>query len=299
MDFEKANYKTGERITIFCIIGNIALSLLKLLAGLLGNSKALVSDAFNSASDVISTLMVLISIKIAQKPVDKDHPYGHGKIEPIAAAFVGITMVYAAFTIVKDIFTSVIRHSFVTPSLIAIVGAVLSIIIKEIMFRITYREGKKINSVSLVATAWDHRSDVYCSAGALLGVIGSIAGEYFNLGFLEYMDPLAGAIVACMIFRTAFNVLKHSINGLMDSSPDIETINRIKETVLNTEGVLSISWIKARYMGRHLFVDIGIGVDPTITVEQGHDISEIVTQNILKNIYDVIEVLVHIDPAVK
>ncbi|NSW90404.1 MAG: cation transporter [Firmicutes bacterium] len=295
---QETNYKKGERITTACVVGNVILSLFKLFAGLTGGSKAMVSDALHSGSDVVATLVVLIGIKIAKKPVDKEHPYGHGKIEPIAAAFVGVTLIFAAFAIVKGIIESIINHSFATPSFITIVAAVISIVVKEAMFRITYSEGKKINSVSIMANAWDHRSDAYSSIGTFFGILGSIIGNYFNIYFLEYLDPLAGAIVACLIFKVAFDILKHSIKGLMDSSPSSEKINSIKESVMGIDGVISISWIKARYMGQHLFVDMGIGVDPGITVEEGHNIAMLTKEKLLEDIKDVFEVLVHIDPVV-
>lgn len=291
------NYGQGEKITIACIIGNIILSLFKLFAGLYGGSKAMVSDALHSASDVVATLVVYIGIRIAKKPIDKEHPYGHGKIEPIAAAFVGVTLVLAAIAIVKGIIVSIIEHSFTTPSFIAIVAALLSIVVKEAMFRITYHEGKKINSISIMANAWDHRSDAYSSIGTFLGIMGSIIGSHFNIHFLEYLDPLAGAIVACMIFKVAYDILRHSIKGLMDSSPDISKIDNIRESVLSIDGVVSVSWVKARYMGQHLFIDMGIGVDPHLTVKEGHDISVQTKEKVLEDIKDAFEVLVHIDPA--
>lgn len=294
---QKNNYNKGEKITIVCIIGNIILSLFKLFAGLYGGSKAMVSDALHSASDVVATLVVYIGIKIAKKPIDKEHPYGHGKIEPIAAAFVGTTLIFAAIAIVKGIVVSIIEHSFTTPSFIAIVAAILSIAVKEVMFRITYHEGKKLNSIAIMANAWDHRSDAYSSIGTLFGITGSIIGNYFNIHYLEYLDPLAGAVVACMIFKVAFDIMKHSINGLMDSSPDSKKINHIKESVMSIDGVISVSWIKARYMGQYLFVDMGIGVDPHITVEKGHDISILVKEKVLEDIRDIFEVLIHIDPV--
>ena len=296
-DLQEVNYKKGEIITTTCIIINIILSLFKLFAGLTGSSKAMLSDALHSTSDVVATVVVLIGIKIAKKPVDKEHPYGHGKIEPIAAAFVGVTLLFAAFAIVKGIIESIINHSFTTPSFIAVVAAVTSIAIKEAMFRITYSEGKKINSMAIMANAWDHRSDAFSSIGTFFGILGSIIGNHLNIHFLEYLDPLAGVIVACLIFKVAFDILKHSIKGLMDSSPGIEKINSIKESVMDIDGVISVSWVKARYMGRHLFVDMGIGVDPCITVEEGHNIAALTKERLLQDIKDVIEVLIHIDPV--
>jgi cation diffusion facilitator family transporter len=291
------SYNKGEKITIICIIGNILLSLFKLFAGIYGNSKAMISDALHSASDIVATVVVYIGIKIAKKPIDEDHPYGHGKIEPISAALVGIILIFAVVVILRGIILSIIRHSFSTPSYIAILGALLSIVVKEIMFRVTLKEGKKINSISIIANAWDHRSDVYSSMGTFIGITGSIVGNHFNISFLEYLDPLAGVVVGCMILKVAYDILNHSIKGLMDSSPDMSKIRNIEKSVLDINGVLSVSWVKARYIGQHLFVDMGIGVNSNLTVKEGHDISVLVKERVLNDVKDVFEVLVHIDPV--
>ncbi|NLC69454.1 MAG: cation transporter [Clostridiaceae bacterium] len=296
-NLQGADYKKGEIITIACIIINVALTIFKLFAGLAGNSKAMISDALHSFSDIVATVVVLIGIKIAKKPVDSEHPYGHGKTEPIAAAFVGITLAFATFAIIKGIIESIINHSFITPSYIAVIAALVSIVVKEAMYRITYSEGKRINSISMMANAHEHRSDAFSSIGTFLGITGSIAGSRLDIPFLEYLDPLAGIIVASLIFKTAFDILKHSMKGLMDSSPGTEKINSIKDTVMNIEGVISVSWVKARYIGRHLFVDIGIGVAPFLTVEEGHDIAALAKERLMQNIKEIAEVLVHVDPV--
>ena len=292
------DYRHGEKITLGCIFGNIILTTIKLFAGILGNSKAMVADALHSASDIVATTVVLIGIKIAKRPVDNEHPYGHGKVEPIAAAFVGVTLILAVFMIVKGIFESIISHSFVTPSLIALAAAVASIVVKEAMFRITRDAGKRINSESIMADAWHHRSDAFSSIGTFFGILGSIIGKRLNIYFLEYLDPIAGAVVACMIFKVAYDILKHSIKGLMDSSPDSDKISGIREIVNEIEGVISVPWIKARYIGQHLFVDMAVEVDAGITVEAGHDIAMMAQEKVLGYFNDVYEVLVHIDPAV-
>jgi cation diffusion facilitator family transporter len=291
------DYKQGEKITLTCIIGNIILTAFKLFAGIFGGSKAMVADALHSASDIVATTVVFIGIKIAKKPVDDGHPYGHGKIEPIAAAFVGVTLIFAAFMIVKGIIESVIAHSFAAPSFIALVAAIVSIVIKEAMFRATYAAGKKINSQSIMADAWHHRSDAFSSVGTFFGILGSIIGKKMNIHFLEYLDPLAGAVVGCMIFKVAYDILRHSIKGLMDSSPDEQKISSIRETVSGIEGVVHVPWIKARYIGQHLFVDMAVEVDACKTVEEGHDIAVMVRERILENENDVYEVLVHIEPV--
>lgn len=290
------DYKRGERITLFCIIGNVLLSIFKFITGIIGNSKAMVADALHSVSDVIATIAVFIGIKIAKKPIDQNHHYGHGKVEPLVAFFVGIILFFAAISVTERIIQSIRTHSFLAPSFIALIAAFVSIIVKEIMFRITYIEGKKINSESIMANAWDHRSDAYSSIATVFGIGFSMLGHHFNIPWLQYMDPLAGMIVACMIFRVAYCIIKQSIKGLMDASPDTHIIKEIECIILECEEVLGIPWIKARYIGQHLFIDLALEVDANITVKEGHTISTEIEKKIKNEIEDAYEVIIHVEP---
>ncbi len=293
---KEVDYSRGERVTIGCIIGNVLLSALKLAAGLIGNSKAMVSDALHSASDIIATTVVLVGLKIAKKPVDKEHPYGHGRVESITAAFVGVVLVFAAIMIIQGIVESIITHSFTTPNFLALGAAVMSVAVKEIMYRVTYAAGKSIGSESMMADAWHHRSDAFSSIGSFIGILGSMAGRWFGIGFLEYLDPIAGAVVACFIFKIAYDILKMSVKNLMDASPHDGKLDSIKEAALCIEGILSVPALKARYLGQRLHVDIEIEVCSGITVEAGHDIAETARGHIIQAIDDVYEVNVHVEP---
>lgn len=257
----------------------------------------MIADALHSASDIVATTVVLIGIRIARKPVDREHPYGHGKVEPLAAAFVGATLIFAAVMIVKGIIESIVTHSFATPTYLALAAAVLSMTVKEAMFRVTYAAGKKINSQSIMADAWHHRSDAYSSIGTFVGILGSIIGKRLGIHILEYMDPLAGAVVACLIFKVAYDILKHAVRGLMDASPGDDAIAAIRDAAADTLGAQRVSRIKGRYVGQHLFVDMEIEVDPAITVEAGHAIAAEVRTRIMEAVADVGEVLVHVEPA--
>lgn len=293
---KEIDYKKGERITIGCIIGNIVLSALKLAAGILGGSKAMIADALHSASDIVATSVVLVGIKVAQKPADCEHPYGHGKVEPIAAAFVGVTLIFAAIIIVKGIVESIVKQTFGTPTYLALAAAVVSIVVKEIMFRMTYAAGKKINSEAIMADAWHHRSDAYSSIGTFVGILGAIIGGTFGIRFLQYLDPFAGAVVACMIFKVAYDILKHAVRGLMDSSPDGEKLIKIWDAVSAVEGIASIPDIKARYIGQRLFIDLQIEVDAEISVDAGHALADDARMRIIESVPDAYEVMVHVEP---
>ena len=290
------DYKKGEKITIACIIGNIVLSALKLAAGIIGGSKAMIADSLHSASDIVATSVVLVGIKVAQKPADSEHPYGHGKVEPIAAAFVGVTLIFAAFIIVKGIVESIINQTFGTPTFLALAAAVVSIVVKEIMFRITYAAGKKIKSESIMADAWHHRSDAYSSIGTFIGILGAIIGGKLGIRFLQYLDPIAGAVVACMIFKVAYDILKHAVKGLMDSSPEGEQLMKIWDAAAGIEGVVTVSDIKARYIGQRLFIDLEIGVDSERSVDEGHTLAAFARSRIIDSVPDAYEVMVHVEP---
>lgn len=290
------DYRRGEKVTIACIIGNIVLSALKLAAGIIGGSKAMIADSLHSASDIVATSVVLVGIKVAQKPADQEHPYGHGKIEPLAAAFVGVTLIFAAIVIVKGTVESIVQQTFTTPTVLALAAAVVSIVVKEAMYRVTYAAGKKINSEAIMADAWHHRSDAYSSIGTFVGILGAIIGGRFGIRFLQYLDPIAGAVVACLIFKVAYDILKHAVKGLMDAAPESEKLIKIWHTVAEVDGVSTISDVKARYIGQRLFVDLEIEVDAQLSVDQGHAIAEYARNQVIESVPDAYEVLVHVEP---
>lgn len=289
-------YRRAEKITLLCLLGNIALCLFKGFAGYLGGSKAMMADAYHSLSDIIATLVVYFSLKIAQKPVDACHHYGHGKVEPLCAAFVGVTLVLASGYILKDILVTIASGLFPPPSLIALIAAVISILVKESMFRITFAEGKRINSDAVIANAWDHRSDAYSSIGTFAGILGSIAGGALNIPALQYLDPVAGIVVALLIAKFAIKILKEAVKKLMDSSPEEEKIAVFLETLQDIDEIEAISWIKARYVGNNLMVDLAIEVDADKTIEQGHMIALAAKQMLMDKYDDIEDVIVHINP---
>ena len=292
-----AIYRQGIRITVWCIIGNIILSVLKLLAGIFGRSQAMISDALHSASDIVATSVVLVSIKIAGKPIDKEHPYGHGKAESIAAAFVGVTLIFAAAMILKGIIESIAVHSFAAPNYLALGAAVLSIVVKEAMYRVTIAAGQRIGSESIIADAWHHRSDAFSSIGTFIGILGSMIGQWLNIGFLQYLDPIAGAVVACLIFKVAYDIIKPAVRRLMDTSPEDDKIRDIRNVASVTKGVITVPRIKGRYVGQRLLIDMEIEVGAGLTVEAGHAIAEQVRCSVLDACAEVGEVFIHVEPS--
>lgn len=293
---ERVDSKKAKRITLICIMGNIALCLFKGFAGHFGGSKAMLADAYHSLSDVVATLVVYISLKIADRPVDADHHYGHGKVEPLSAAFVGLTLIAASGLILRDILITISTGTPAAPSPIALIAAGVSIFVKEIMFRITYAEGKRINSDAVMANAWDHRSDAYSSMGALAGIAGSMAGGVLNIPLLRYLDPVAGIIVVFLIAKIAVSIMKKAIKKLMDTSPEEEEMDVYREVLLEIEGIEEITWIKARYMGNCIMVDLAIEVDALKTIEQGHCIASDAKNALMVNCNNIGDVIIHINP---
>jgi len=191
---------------------------------------------------------------------------------------------------------SIINQTFGTPTFLALAAAVVSIVVKEIMFRITYAAGKKIKSESIMADAWHHRSDAYSSIGTFIGILGAIIGGKLGIRFLQYLDPIAGAVVACMIFKVAYDILKHAVKGLMDSSPEGEQLMKIWDAAAGIEGVVTVSDIKARYIGQRLFIDLEIGVDSERSVDEGHTLAAFARSRIIDSVPDAYEVMVHVEP---
>lgn len=291
------HYKEGEKVTVACIWGNVLLVLAKGAAGIIGGSKAMVADAIHSASDVLATLVVLFSIKIAKRPSDDSHHYGHGKIEPIAAMVVGLFLAVAGIYILEGAAVTIRNNSYTAPQAIALYAAIVSIAVKEAMFRWAYSVGKKLNSDSIIANAWDHRSDAYSSVGTLVGIGGSMLGRRLGIHWLQILDPVAGGVVALFILKISWDIMRDSVKGLMDGAPDPEIMQKAETLAMNVEGVERVPWVKGRFMGPFLLIDMTIEVNANETVQRGHDIASQVKKCIQNSIPNVGEVLIHINPC--
>lgn len=292
----KALAKEGERVTYGCLFGNIALSVLKFIAGFIGKSQAMVADAIHSASDVVATLAVLLGIKVTQKPRDNDHHFGHGKMEFIASTFVGISLTIVGIKLIITSIGSIADCNFAVPSWLAVGAAIGSIVVKETMYRITMRVGNKLNSAAIRANAMDHRSDAYSSIGTLIGITGSILGDKYGISWMKFFDPIAGFIVALLIMKVSLEILWVAYKGLMDAAPNKEILEQIERVVNEDEKVRNITYIKARYTGAKLWIDMAIALDSNLTVGQGHDVAERIKEGIFKEVGMIDHVIVHVDP---
>lgn len=270
--------------------GNLVLAVLKGIAGVLANSSAMIADAVHSASDIFASLFVYISLKIASKPADEDHPYGHGKAEVISTLIVGIMLAAAGIQIIVSAI-AVIRHGNISaPGNLAVYAAVFSIIIKELMYRFTYRAGVRSNSPATIANAKDHRSDAFSSIAALFGIIGA------KLAY-PVLDPAAGIIVAFFIFKMSYDIVMDALGQIMDESPGQKMIDQIKQFSLIVNGVRSVHDIRVRRSGAVYLIDLDIVVDPEISVKQAHDIADQVRDTLLTHMENILEIRVHVDPC--
>lgn len=287
-------FKKAEFVAIIGIIGNLILAVLKWVIGVYANSRALVADAVNSASDVAGSLAVFIGLRAAKQPPDEDHPYGHGKAESIAAIIVAVLLVLVGFEIGKSSFQAFFQP-IEAPKLIALVAVIVSIAIKETMYRYTFSMGKKLNSDALIVTAYDHRSDVYSSLAALVGIGCAILGEKLTIGWLVYADPVAGLFVSILILKLAWKLGSESIHNALDHVLHEEDTIELRKIVESIPEVKKIDELHAREHGHYVIIDLKISVDPYITVEEGHRVGKKVKQKLMEERH-VENVFVHINP---
>jgi len=281
--------KLGVKASIITIILNIVLAILKLIAGILGTSSAMIADGIHTLSDVLTTLVVILGLKMSSKEADADHPYGHEKYESVFAKLLSMVLILTGAYIGYEAITTLIEGDLVAPKPIALIVAFISIISKEIMYQYTIRVAKKIESLSMEADAWQHRSDAFSSIGTFIGILGARLG-------LVALDPIAGIIVSILVIKVGIDLYIKSIRELVDESASEEIIISIKEITYATEGVRDIKELRTRIFGNKIYVDLEIFVDSHITVKEGHDIAEKVHDILEYKIPDIKHCMVHVEP---
>ncbi|WDM03039.1 cation transporter [Alicyclobacillus cycloheptanicus] len=265
------------------------------VVGLAAGSQALFADAVHSAADVVGSLAVIIGLRIASKPPDEDHPYGHGKAELISTAIVALFLLGAGI----EVSVSSLRAFFQPPhppALLAAWTAMAAIVIKEVMFQYTYRLGKRLNSKSLVASAYDHRSDVLSSVAACIGILLAILGRALHTRWLEHMDSAAGLLVALLVLRIGYGLVQDSVQTLMDKTAPVKDLRSYAACIRQIEGVRRVDDLRARDHGQYVIVDVEISVEASISVAAGHDIAAQVKQALQREFPRVSDVLVHVNP---
>lgn len=284
------DFQTARYWAVVGFAGNFVLTVLKGWAGIMSNSSAMVADAVHSASDIFASLFVYISLKIAQKPPDKEHPYGHGRAEVISTLVVMGMLAAAGVEIIRTALTTIRHGSLNAPGDAAVYAAILSVLVNELMYQFTYRAGVKTNSPSTIANAMDNRSDAFSSIAALIGIIGAK---------LKYpvLDPVAGIVVALFIFKMSYGIAMDAVAQIMDESVSEKKIQEVATLALTVNGVKNVHGVRVRRSGAVFLVDLDIVVDPKITVEMAHDIGESVREIIRVHMNKVSQVRVHIDPS--
>lgn len=291
--FEKTVFKVG----IVTIIWNAILSLAKAIIGILASSSSLVSDAVHSASDVFSTVIVMIGAKLSCKAPDKEHPFGHERMESIASIILAMLLAGTAFLLGYNGVLSIIEFAKgnVPESngtiWLALGCAVGSIIVKFLMYVYTIKNAKKINSTALKADAFHHLSDSLSSIGSVLGVIGMLIG-----GAWAILDPIACLIISIFIVKVAFDIGKDAIGQVVDKSAPEEFNNGIRKIVKKHEEVRRVNGLKTRQFGNKIYVELEVAVDGKISVEEGHNIAEKIHDEIEEKYPDVKHCMVHVDP---
>ena len=283
----------ANRVSLFTIIGNVVLSVIKLLAGIIAHSSAMISDAVHSASDVFSTFVVIIGIKLASKKPDKEHPYGHERMECVAAIVLAMVLFITGLGIGLEAVKNIIHGNYgdlQVPGVLALIAAIVSIVSKEAMYWYTRHYAKKIDSSALMADAWHHRSDAFSSIGALIGIGAS------RLGY-PVMDSIASLVIFVFIVKAAFDIFKDAIDKMVDHSCDEETEKQIYDCVMKNENVLGIDLLQTRVFGNKIYVDVEIQADASYTLQKAHDIAEAVHDDIEESFPKVKHIMVHVNPA--
>jgi cation diffusion facilitator family transporter len=289
---QKGRLKRSLRTTFLGLAVNTVLTAIKFAAGIFGHSHALVADAVESLADIFSSLVVWRGIVVAAEPADEDHPYGHGKAEPLAAAVVATMLLLAAAWIILHAVRELMEPHLPPAPYTLIVLAVV-VFVKESLFRFVYRESLTIESSAVQTDAWHHRSDVITSLAAAVGISIALVGGKEYAG----ADEVAAIVAAGIIFWNGGRLLRPALNELMDRSPSGGVVERIRNLAQSVPGVEQVEKCLVRKMGYQYYVDMHVEVDPQMTVQRSHEIAHEVKDKIRGEMHTVRDVLVHIEPV--
>jgi cation diffusion facilitator family transporter len=288
--YMKKNEKIAIKVSVISIILNCLLTLIKFISGVISKSSAMISDSVHSLSDVLSTFVVIIGVKISNKKADSDHPYGHERIECVSAIILsGMLFIIGALIGINGIKNVTNSSNLVMPGVLALIASIISIISKEAMYQYTIRVSKKINSAALKADAWHHRSDALSSIGSFIGILGS------RLGF-KIFDPLASVIISLCIIKVSIDIFKDAIDKMVDKSCDKEVIDKVISVIEKNESVKNIDDIKTRQFGNKAYVDVEISVDENLLLKDAHKVAEEIHDSVENEINIVKHCMVHVNP---
>ncbi|WML30285.1 cation diffusion facilitator family transporter [Neobacillus sp. OS1-32] len=285
----------AKKIAWISLICNLVLTLGKIIIGSIGNSDAVFADGIHSAADVFASVIVLLVIKISNKPADKEHPYGHGKAEVIVSEIVGMLLllvsIYVAYEGIAGFFQEV-----ESPSILAMWVAVFSFAAKVILYRSSLQVARQNSSKAIEAIAFDHKADIVASIAAAIGVLFSIIGQRFEIHFLLYGDKAASIFVAYLIFRIAKEMLTEAFDILLERNINNEIIQEYIDIISAFPDVKRIDRIRAREHGHYVLVDLRISIDHFKTIKQGHDLAKAIKKEMMVRNDNIHEVLIHLNP---
>ena len=289
---EKEIYK----VTIIGSIVNFILLLFKFIAGIVGHSAAMVADAVHSLSDFVTDIVVIVFVKISGKPQDESHDYGHGKYETLATAIIGVVLFAVGVGILVNSVTGIVDafngKVLEAPSMLALIAAAVSIVLKEILYQYTVYKGKHLNSKAVVANAWHHRSDAFSSIGTLIGIAGAIfLGERWRV-----LDPIAAFIVSVFIIKVAIDLVKPCVDELLEKSLSKEVEDRILSIVMTNPEVDQPHHLRTRRIGNNIAIEIHIRMDGTMPLNEAHDITKKIEASLKKEFGPSTHIGIHMEP---
>lgn len=282
--------KIIQKVTFVGILVNIFLSLAQILSGLFAHSQALIADGLHTLADLISDFIVLFTAHHAAKEADEDHPYGHGRIETLSSIFLGLALIGVALGMGYRGIQSMIESSSTQIETYALFFALLAIVSKEFLYQYTIRSARQIKSSLLESNALHHRSDVFSSIVVVIGVGAQVAG-------IRHMDALAAIIVSIMISLMGVHLIKKAFTELIDTSLDQQLVEKIKQLILDMDGVMAVHSLRSRSMGGMGYIDTEIRVNPHLSVSEAHYISLSIEQNVKKHFDEIFDITVHVDPV--
>jgi cation diffusion facilitator family transporter len=282
-----------KKVSFVGIFGNIVLTAFKLFAGIFGKSGAMVSDAVHSLSDVFATLIAFIGVKISKQDADKQHPYGHERMECVASLILGLILLITGLGIGKAGLSNIFSgnyESLAIPGTIALVAAVVSIVTKEGMYWYTRHYAKILNSPAFMADAWHHRSDAFSSIGSLIGIAGAM------LGF-PVLDSAASVVICIFILKVSYDILKGALANMLDTSCGDEYEKKLKDYVSAQEDVVRVDVLRSRMFGSKIYIDLEIEVDGDKSLRESHAVAERVHSSVERNFTDIKHIMIHVNPA--
>jgi cation diffusion facilitator family transporter len=293
-DSKITSARAGRSVTLIGALVNGLLILIKFIAGIFGQSQALIADAVHSVSDLFTDAVVLFGLRIGQKAPDEEHQFGHARIETLASAIVGLALIATALYLGIEASLNIYNHTEYHPTGLALIGAGISIAFKEALYHYTVDTGRRIKSQLVVANAWHHRSDAFSSVAVLLGVAGTLINPSWHI-----LDSFAALLVSFFIIKVGIDILRDCLREFTDTAPQPETLNKISDCIRSVEGVFDMHDLRVRTSGGLYQMETHIIVDGQLTVTEGHGIAKAVESCLTEEFEDLDRVIIHVDPVVE